>query len=294
MPPAPAVLARFPPLERVEIEPLAGCDPAGLGLSLTHWSARSLARIADERGIRSRIAHSTVSLILRQAALQPPRWRYWKTPTLNTEFRPRAARVLWGYERAQELARRDEIVLCLDEKPNLQARERRLPIESLPAGQIERREFDYVRHGTVHGLVRLEVHTGQMRAWCLERNNRACLRQVLPPVREPYRKLRRLHLIGDGGASHVAGETQQFLHEHYPCVRGLLTPAQASWLDQAELLLRAFSQRYLHRGAGVSRQSMMEHMEASWPEYNRLFARPFAWSWTRPQMHAWMDRHLHS
>jgi hypothetical protein len=251
-----------------------------------------LARVAVERGIRPRLAHSTVSLILRQADLQPHRWRYWKTPTLNAEFRQRAASVLWCYERAQELARRDEIVLCLDEKPNLQVLERRCPAQHMKTGQIERQEFEYVRHGTVNVLVRLEVPTGQMRAWCLERNNSACLRQVLPQVLEPYRKLRRIHLIWDGGPSHVAGETQRFLHEHYPDVRGLLTPAHASWLDQAELLLRAFSQRYLKRGTWASRQAFMEHIETSWPEYNRLFAHPFAWSWTRHQMHAWMDRHL--
>jgi hypothetical protein len=283
--------APFPPLERVEIEQLACCDPAGLGLEITHWSTRSLARVAIERGILPQIAHSTVSLILRDAELQPHRSRYWKTPTLNDEFRRRAASVLWCYEQAQELARREEVVLCLDEKPNLQVLERRSPTQAMRAGQMERREFEYIRHGTVNLLVRLEVHTGQMRAWCLERNDGACLRAVLPQVLEPFRKFRCVHLIWDGGPSHVAGDTQQFLHEQHPRVRGLLTPARASWLDQAELLLRAFAERYLNRGDWKSQQAMIAHIEASWPEYNQLFAHPFVWSWTRHKMHAWLDRH---
>jgi hypothetical protein len=284
----------FPPLERVELEQLACCEPAGIGLEITHWSTRSLARVAAERGIVPRIAHSTVSLLLRQADLQPHRWRYWRTPTLDVEFRQRAAGVLWCYEQVAALAAREEVVLCLDEKPNLQGLERRCPSKGMSAGQIERQEFEYIRHGTVNMLVRLEVHTGRMRAWCLEHNDGACLRAVLPEVLAPYRKLRHIHLIWDGGPSHIAADTQQFLRDQYPRVRTLLTPAHASWLDQAELLLRSFAEHYLKRSSWKSRQAMVDHVAASWTEYNRLFAHPFTWSWTRHQMHAWVDRHIGS
>src|SRR5688500_7504630 len=85
---------RFPPLMRVEIEQLACCAPAGVGLHMTHWSTRSLARVAVAQGIIPRIAHSTVSLILRYADLQPHRSRYWKTPVLDATFRGQAAKVL--------------------------------------------------------------------------------------------------------------------------------------------------------------------------------------------------------
>ncbi|MFL5350648.1 MAG: IS630 family transposase, partial [Hyalangium sp.] len=72
----------------------------------------------------------------------------------------------------------------------------------------------------------------------------------------------------------------------------LYTPPHASWLDQAELLLRAFAARYLQRGEWASRAELMAHLNASWPEYNRLYAHPFTWSWTRSKMHAWVDRHF--
>lgn len=114
-------------LQRVAIEQLACCDPAGLGLNLTHWSIRTMAQITDARGIRPKIAHSTVSLILRDADLQPHRSRYWITPTLNAEFLKRASRILWLYERVNWLLERDEVILALDEKPNLQALERARP-----------------------------------------------------------------------------------------------------------------------------------------------------------------------
>lgn len=106
-------------LQRVAIEQPACCDPAGPGLNLTHWSTRTLAQIANARGIRRKIPHSTVSLILRNADLQPHRSRYLITPTLNAEFLERASRILWLYERVNWLMERDELVLVLDEKPNL-------------------------------------------------------------------------------------------------------------------------------------------------------------------------------
>jgi hypothetical protein len=82
-------------LERVSIEQLACSEPSGIGLEMTYWSTRSLAKIAIKQGLVSHIAHSTVSLILRNADLQPHRNRYWITPTLNADFLQRASRILW-------------------------------------------------------------------------------------------------------------------------------------------------------------------------------------------------------
>ncbi|MFL5343898.1 MAG: IS630 family transposase [Hyalangium sp.] len=259
---------------------------------MTHWSTRSLARAAQLRGIAPVLSHSEVALILRDAELQPHRSRYWKTPTPDDSFRHQAAKVLWCYEHAQALAQRGEVVLCLDEKPNIQVLERRCPTRAMRPGRIEAQEFEYVRHGTVNFLVKLVVHTGQMRGWCLEHNDAACLRAMLPQVLDDHGDARRIHLIWDNGSSHVAQQTRHWLRDHYPRVRVLYTPPHASWLDQAELLLRAFAARYLQRGEWASRAELMAHLNASWPEYNRLYAHPFTWSWTRSKMHAWVDRHF--
>jgi hypothetical protein len=274
------------------VERLACSEPAGVGLHMTHWSTRSLARAARLRGIAPAISHSTVAVILRDAALQPHRSRYWKTPIPDDAFRHQAARILWCYEQAQRLAARGEVVLCLDEKPNIQVLERNHPTRLIKPGLIEKREFEYTRHGTVNFLVKLVVHTGRMRGWCLERNDGACLREVLPQLLGDHSDARRIHLIWDGGSSHVAQETLDFLHSNYPRVRVLFTPAHASWLNQAELLLRAFAAHYLQRGSWASRDELIEHLDASWPEYNRLYAHPFTWSWTRSKMHEWVDRRL--
>jgi hypothetical protein len=271
---------------------LACCDPLGVGLHMTHWSTRSLAQLAVERGLVPGIAHSTVSQILRAAALQPHRSRYWKTPKIDEAFLKSAARILWCYENASILAEKSEIVLCLDEKPNLQVLERRCPTQPVRAGEIERQEFEYIRHGTVNFVVSLVVVTGKMRGFCLDRNDSEHLCTILPAVFAPHRRARRIHLIWDGGSSHVSEETTTWLRRHYPQVRTLVTPPHASWLDQAELLLRGFSERYLKRGDWKSRQHMVEHLDASWREYNEHFARPVAWSWTRQKMRRWAERHV--
>jgi len=289
---APVVRGCFPPLQRVEVVRLACCEPAGVGLHMTHWSTRSLACAAQRRGIAPSLSHSEVALILRDADLQPHRSRYWKTPTPDDNFRHQAAQVLWCYERAQALAERGEVVLCLDEKPNIQVLERRCPTRSMRPGHLERREFEYLRHGTVNFLVKLVVHSGQMRGWCLEKNDGACLRAVLPQVLGDHRDARRIHLIWDNGSSHIAQQTRDWLRGNAPHVRVLYTPAHASWLDQAELLLRAFAARYLQRGDWASRSEFIAHLNASWPEYNRLYAHPFTWSWTRSKMHEWVARHF--
>jgi hypothetical protein len=281
-------LASFPPLERVRVEQLACCDPAGIDLHLTHWSSRSLAEVATAGELVPHIAHSTVALILRDAELQPHRYRYWKTPTLDEAFVQRTSPILWCYEQVGRLAERDELVVCWDEKPNLQALER--PRQPMEPGRIERQEFEYVRHGTVNFAVALVVHEGTMRSWCLERNDSDHLCPALAELFAGFKRARKIHLIWDGGPSHTSGQTQQFLRRYRGWVRVLPTPPHASWLNQGELLLRAFAQRYLRRGTWRSRQQLIRHLLEATEEYDLAFAHPFTWSWTRWDMRKWIAR----
>jgi len=158
-------------------------------------------------------------------------------------------------------------------------------------GMIERREFEYLRHGTVNFVSALLVHDGKMRGWCLDKNDSEHLLPVLEDLFEEFKDARRIYLIWDGGSSHKAQRTQEFLKGYSELVKAFMTPAHASWLNQGELLLRAFSARYLGRGNWKSRQHLIEHLEASWEEYNNLCAHPFSWSWTRRDLRKWLIRH---
>jgi hypothetical protein len=280
---------RFPPLERTRIERIACTDPVAYGRPLTRWDCRTLAEVVVEQAIVDSIHYTTVARVLRAASLQPHRHRYWKTASVDAEFTRSAARVLWCYERVEWLAQRGELVLCLDEKPNLQALERCHPSVPMRAGRVARHEFEYIRHGTVTFLVLFNVYDGTMWGRCIDANDSAHLIRALERalIQRAYRGAQRIHLILDNGASHIAHDTREYFAGQ-PWLRVLYTPPHASWLDQAELLLRAFDDRYLAHVDVASRPALIEHLEDSWRDYNRHYAHPFTWSWTRRDLHTWV------
>jgi len=117
----------FPPLERVQIERVACTDPAAYGLHLARWDCRSLQQVVVQQAVVDSIHYTTVARILAAASLQPHRSRYWKTAELDDQFTALAAKILWCYERVEWLYQHGELVLCVDEKPNMQALARRVP-----------------------------------------------------------------------------------------------------------------------------------------------------------------------
>jgi hypothetical protein len=281
----------FPSLERVQIERVACTDPSAYGLQLTRWDCRTLQQVVIEQAIVEGIHYTTVARILAEASMQPHRSRLWKTATIDEEFTRRASRVLWCYERVWWLHRRGEAVICVDEKPNIQALSRRAAAQPMKPGQIARREFEYKRHGTVTLLVALNVFNGLMWACPLEANDHEHFLWALRQISRRWATARRIHLIMDNGSSHIDHHTREYLawHERF---RPLYTPAHASWLNQAELLLRAFTDKYLKHFDSASRQHLIEHLNASWPEYNQRYAHPFEWSWTRRQMYDWAKQEI--
>jgi hypothetical protein len=264
--------------------------PVAKGLHITHWSSEDLARQAVAGGIVESISPRTVRLILNQVDLQPHRTRYWRTSRIDPQFKARAEKVLWCYGNAERLARRGYWVVCADEVPNFQVLERR-PIRRSVPGSIEQREFDYTRHGTVNLLALLVVHTGRMRAVVLEQNSAANYIPALEQFRHRHRWLRGVYLIHDNGSSHIAGATADYFEACRGWWRPRRTPVRASWLDQAELLIHAFGDRYLKRGSWGNREEFIQHVMDSWPEYNDLYAHPFDWTWTNQKMRRWFAEH---
>lgn len=281
--------AFFPPRERQRIEWLACQEPQRLGWDVTHWSQRSLAQAAVEAAYVERIHHTTVGTILQEADLQPHRFRYWKTTVWDEQAVERASKILWYYERIESLWQRGEVIIGVDEKPNIQVLERAAAKQLMRPGQIERQEFEYIRHGTINLLTSLIVHNGRMGAECLDKNDGAHFRPALGRLLHPYNWAKRIHLIIDNGPSHSSGETTAFLHELAPRIHVLWTPVNASWLNQAESLLEAFSERYLLRGSWSSRALLIQHILSSQCDYNQRFAHPFAWEWSCRDFKYWLN-----
>lgn len=289
-PTARAAPSGFPPLQRAQIIQLACLEPVARGLHITHWSSADLGRQAVQDGIIEAISPRSVRRILHAVDLQPHRTRFWKTARLDAQFMERAVRILWCYTYADYLARRGWWVVCADELPNFQVLER-VPIRRAIPGSIEQREFEYKRHGTVTVLVFLVVHSGQMEAVCLEGKSVAHYTAALRHFRRRHRHLRGAYLIHDGDSTHTGDCTPGYLQNFRSWWRPRLLPPDASFLNQAELLLDAFELHYLKRGSWRSREELRAHIAAAWPEYNRLYAHPFEWEWTIPKMKQWFAKH---
>ena len=135
---------------------------------------------------------------------------------------------------------------CVDEIPTFQVLERD-PIRRAIPGSIEQQEFDYTRHGTVNMLLFLIVHTGLMEAVFLEQNDHDHYLPELELFHKHHRELKGVFLVQDGGPSHVAAETQRYFAKSHGWWKSRYTPANASWLNQAEILIHSFKHYYLKR-----------------------------------------------
>jgi transposase len=278
------------PVQRAQIIELACLEPIAKGLHITHWSSQDLARQAVEDDIVSSISPATVRRLLHDVDLQPHRTRYWKTARLDARFKERAEQVLWCYGNAERLAEQGIWVVCVDEIPTFQVLERN-PIRRAVPGSIEQQEFDYTRHGTVNMLVFLVVHTGLMELAFLGQNDAEHYLPELELYRQHHKALRGVFLIQDGGASHIAGATQTYFARSEGWWKPRYTPANASWLNQAEILIHAFKHYYLKRASWKTQEEFRTHVMASWPEYNHRYAHPVEWMWTNQKMRQWFAKH---
>jgi transposase len=283
-------LQQIAPVQRAQIVELACLEPIAKGLHITHWSSEDLARQAVTDGIVSAVSPATVRRILHDVDLQPHRTRYWKTARLDKRFKERAEQVLWCYGNAARLAEQGIWVVCVDEIPTFQVLERR-PIRRAIPGSIEQQEFDYTRHGTVNMLVFLVVHNGLMELVFLASNDAEHYVPELELFHQQHQELRGVFLIQDGGPSHIAGSTRRYFAESQGWWRPRYTPANASWLNQAEILIHAFKHYYLKRTSWKGQEELKTHVLASWPEYNHRYAHPFEWTWTNQKMRQWFAKH---
>ena len=101
-------------------------------------------------------------------------------------------------------------------------------------------------------------------------------------------------MIQDNDPSHTAGNTEAYLAGCGDWWRPRNTPPHASWLNQAESLIEAFSYYYLKRGSWRSKTEFIEHVKVSGPEYNQRYAHPFDWIWSPAMMRKWFAKHAPS
>lgn len=260
--PRPGAPRRFSHDQRLGVFKTAcSCPPEGE----THWTVRSLAQATG-------IGKSQVHAILSQADLKPHQVRSWLT-SLDPDFDTKQAEVCGLYLKPPEGA----IVICLDEKTGVQAKEPVRPDIPPKPGRRARREFEYKRHGTVALLAALLVHTGEIKGAVYERHSRVEFLDFLKRLERDIPADKAVHAILDNLQVHKTPEVEAWLEAH-PRWRFHFTPTHASWLNQLELWFSILSRRLLKRGVFKSQADLKAKLLGFIERYNPT-AKPFAWTY---------------
>ena len=160
--PRPGAPARITADQRCQIEALACEKPEKSGRPITHWTHREIADELIHRKIVETISPRHAGRLLKEGDLKPHLIRYWLTPASDERSDEKIKDINDLYQRAPALAQQGERLISNDELTGVQALERTQPGLPLQPGQVERREYEYIRHGTLSFMVNFEVATGQI------------------------------------------------------------------------------------------------------------------------------------
>jgi transposase len=196
----------------------------------THWSSRGMAKASG-------LSVSTVQRIWRAFGLQPHRLETFKLSS-DPDFVAKVRDVVGLYVCPPEHA----IVLCVDEKSQIQALDRSQPLLPMRPGQPARRSHDYKRHGTTSLFAALDVATGRVIGKCFPRHRAAEFRKFLDVIEASVPKTLDIHLVMDNYATHKTPLIRNWLVRR-PRWHAHLTPTSASWLNQVERFFAALTDK---------------------------------------------------
>jgi transposase len=255
--------------KRVEVFKTACSEPPE---GESHWTVRSLAEAVG-------VGKSQTHEILSGADLKPHQVRSWLT-SLDPDFDTKQADVCGLYLSPPANA----IVVSLDEKTSIQARQ---PIrKELPMGpgKPARREFEYRRHGVQALLAALLVHTGEVIGQVYDRNTRLEFIDFLERLEGEIPAGKEVYAILDNLQVHKTPEVKAWLDAH-PRWTFHFTPTHASWLNQVELFFSILTRRLLRRGIFTSQADLRAQLLTFIERYNPT-AKPFAWTYQGKPLHA--------
>ena len=242
----------------------------------THWSTRSLAKTAG-------LSRSSIGRIWRAFGLKPHRSESFKLstdPLLIEKVRDIVGLYLNPPDRA--------LVLCVDEKPQIQALDRSQPILPLRPGQIERRTHDYVRHGTTSLFAALDVKSGKIIAENHRRHRGIEFRKFLDTIDRNVPQYLEVHLVLDNYGTHKTPLIQRWLLRH-PRFHLHFTPKGASWINQVERFFADLTNKQIRRGAHRSTREL-EQAIRQYIDVRNHHPKPFVWTKTADEILASIER----
>lgn len=230
----------------------------------THWSLRSMARAQG-------YAPSTIHRIWQAFGLQPHRSETFKLST-DPLFVEKVRDIVGLYLDPPEKA----LVLCVDEKSQIQALDRTQPLLPMRPGQAERRTHNYTRHGTLSLFAALDVATGEVIGKCFPRHRGTEFLKFLRKIEKNVPRDLDVHLVMDNYATHKTPSVQKWLAKH-PRWHVHFTPTSASWINQVERFFADLTERQIRRGVHRS-TCELERAIMAYIETVNDDPKPFRWT----------------
>ncbi|MDD5233726.1 MAG: IS630 family transposase [Syntrophales bacterium] len=232
----------------------------------THWTIRSLEKETE-------LTRPTIHRIWKAFGLQPHRQRHFKLST-DPFFIEKVRDIVGLYLNPPDNA----VVLCVDEKSQIQALNRTQPVLPIGLGYVEGVTHDYMRHGTTTLYAALNIATGQVLTACKRRHRHQEYLEFLKGVDANVPAGLDIHLVVDNYATHKHPKVKRWLaarpryHVHF-------TPTYASWLNQVEIWFNIITQRAIRRGTFKSVKELVSKINQFVQQYNTT-TRPFVWTAT--------------
>ncbi|PYT17218.1 MAG: IS630 family transposase [Acidobacteria bacterium] len=242
----------------------------------THWSTRSMAKTCG-------LSQTAVSRIWRAFALQPHRSETFKL-SKDPLFIEKVRDIVGLYLNPPDKA----LVLCADEKSQVQALDRTQPLLPMRPGQAERRTHDYVRHGTTSLFAALDVKSGKVIGECHRRHRAREFRKFLGTIDASVPARLDVHLILDNYGTHKTPSIRRWLVRH-PRFHLHFTPTSASWMNLVERWFGLLTERQIRRGTHRSTREL-EGAIMAYLTSNNKHPKPFVWTKTADEIFASIAR----
>ncbi|HEU4568399.1 MAG TPA: IS630 family transposase [Marmoricola sp.] len=247
----------------------ATLEPPPTKLGVTHWSSRLLGRQLG-------IGDATVARAWRKYGVKPWRRETFKFST-DPELEAKVRDVVGLYLNPPAKA----IVLCVDEKSQIQALNRTAPILPLRPGLPEKATHDYKRNGTTTLFAALEVATGKVVDQCYDRHGKAEFLDFLKKVAKAYPR-RELHVVLDNYHTHKHDDINRWLAKH-PRITLHFTPTSGSWLNLVEVFFGIITRQAIRRGSFDSVKQLVTAISTFIDGWNDR-CHPFMWTKTADEI----------